>query len=157
MGRRRPDSPKTPPKKVAADASWYKKFRAQAYAKHDEFKKLNIESKAHRLTEQEWLRTCNHFGGCAFCGGRDIVSKEYFIAFKDGGRYIYGNIIPLCEKCAGMSRQRPNPFLYLDYRCSNVRDKIRFGGFAYCNKQTLPNLVAYLKPILEAGNEKQEE
>jgi len=51
------------------------------------------------MTEQEWLKNCSYFKGCAMCGEHDIQVRQYFIPRKDGGRYTKKNMIPMCPTC----------------------------------------------------------
>jgi RNA polymerase subunit RPABC4/transcription elongation factor Spt4 len=56
------------------------------------------------LSEDLWLKTCRYFEGCAICGANDIQLRHSFIPRKLGGKYVVGNIIPLCSKCANKFR-----------------------------------------------------
>lgn len=87
------------------------------------------------LTQQQWLKTCSHFGGCAFCESKSIDTRAYFIPFKLGGRYCDWNIVPACEACATRIKLMDNPFVYLERR--SERDK-------------LLGVIQYLEEILDA-------
>lgn len=52
------------------------------------------------LTEEQWLKTVKHFNGCAMCGSEEVDTRQYFIPFKNGGRYCDWNVIPVCTNCA---------------------------------------------------------
>lgn len=89
------------------------------------------------LTEAEWLKACEYFGGCAICGDEHIETREYFVDFKSGGKYAAWNIFPMCGKCATHARFVDNPFVWMD----------RFLGSAYklgLNKERRQKLVDYL-------------
>lgn len=51
------------------------------------------------MTEDEWLKNCKHFKGCAMCGKNDIQVRQYFIPRKQGGRYTRKNMLPMCPEC----------------------------------------------------------
>lgn len=76
------------------------------------------------LTEEEWLSTCKHFGGCALCGDKHIETRHFFIQYKEGGRYAPWNILPLCGKCS-VKRYDDNPFksMYRKLKAANSIDQ----------------------------------
>ena len=81
------------------------------------------------LTQDEWISACIHFGKCAVCRNESVDARSFFIHYSLGGRYAAWNVIPVCEKCAIALRRQQNPFIsYPD---------------------SVPTIVAYLKPILE--------
>lgn len=73
------------------------------------------------MTEEEWHKVCEYFGGCAICGEEHIESREFFINFKDGGKYAAWNMFPLCGKCATHTKFTANPFMWLDKRMGYTR------------------------------------
>lgn len=79
----------------------------------------------HPLTEQEWMRACRFFNGCAQCGNESIDARGFFIKFKDGGRYCDWNIIPLCSKCSADWGLSPNPFKAAWHRDNRARERAR--------------------------------
>ena len=91
------------------------------------------------LTQDQWLATCGHFNGCAYCSAESIDSRVYFIPFKLGGRYCDWNIIPACEKCAMRVKLIDNPFVYAER--PNER-------------QALQRIINYLEERLNAAVEK---
>lgn len=68
------------------------------------------------LSEDEWHKACQYFGGCALCGNEHIEAREFFLPFGKGGKYAAWNMFPLCGKCATISRRVENPFRWLDNR-----------------------------------------
>lgn len=66
------------------------------------------------LTEEEWLKICDYFGGCAICGSDHIETREFFVKFTEGGRYAPWNVFPMCGKCATTTRVVDNPLVWLD-------------------------------------------
>lgn len=67
------------------------------------------------MTEQEWYKACSYFGGCAFCNNSHIETRQFFIPFKEGGRYSPWNVFPMCGDCAVRIVPRTtNPFLFMD-------------------------------------------
>lgn len=62
------------------------------------------------LREDQWLKACMFFKGCAVCRDEEIETRGYFVPFKDNGKYCDWNIIPLCGHCSGDRWRVPNPF-----------------------------------------------
>lgn len=56
------------------------------------------------LTEAQWLKSCDYFKGCSICGKHDIQVRQYLIPRKDGGRYVGGNMLPMCPTCCDLFR-----------------------------------------------------
>lgn len=87
------------------------------------YSKWLIESKDFKktlLTETEWLMTCKVFKGCAICHGH-IEIREFVIPYVNGGKYIQGNIIPLCIKCTNTYNKitKYGIFINLLLKCSD--------------------------------------
>lgn len=93
-----------------------------------------------RLTEEQWLDACKHFGGCAMCGSEDISTRTFFVPFREGGRYADWNVIPTCQECGFIRRKNPNPFVFMDPNAGTGTSK---------SKQHLQNIVDYLRPKIE--------
>lgn len=94
-----------------------KKFIEQkqsiANARYQDWMDLtNVEFKP--MNEQEWLATCMYFDGCAICGDEHIEAREFFVPFKEGGRYTSWNMFPMCGKCKAVVHHIANPFIWLD-------------------------------------------
>ena len=87
------------------------------------------------LTEDQWLKACKYFGGCAFCGAESIDSRGYFVPFSEGGRYCDWNMLPLCERCATATRLQPNAFA------------------SGCRPKRLVEIINYLEDKLNAASE----
>lgn len=52
------------------------------------------------LTDEEWQRTVNDFGGlCAYCGEVPFAHLEHFIGIVQGGGSTPGNCLPSCIAC----------------------------------------------------------
>lgn len=126
-----------------ADATrdWRKRKRAESDAAYAAWldKIAALPKDYPTLTQEQWLRACAHFNGCAFCGAASIDARVYFIPFKAGGRYCDWNIVPACEKCAVRIKLMPNTFAYLER--APERDK-------------LLGIIKYLEAILDAAVEK---
>lgn len=119
---------------------------AQSYK--DWLEQLNSIS-THVLTEDEWLAACEHFGGCAFCGSDSIDARQYFIPFKEGGKYNACNVVPACDQCATSLKETPNPFIYMNKVLS--RNKAMERGQSV---RKLKSITEYLQSkIEEAKNE----
>lgn len=66
------------------------------------------------MTQEEWIETCSYFEGCAICGKEHIEAREFFVPFKNGGKYAPYNMFPLCNSCLQNVKIKDNPFLWLD-------------------------------------------
>ncbi len=105
------------------------------------------------LTEEQWLETCKHFGGCAYCGAEAIDVRSMFIKFDKGGRYCAWNIIPACEKCETSLNSISNPFLRMNnkiYRSEHYTTK----KLGY-NLDNLQKITQYLKSKMESIDGKE--
>lgn len=74
------------------------------------FKQLRIADKNRRayremnsvsdLTEQEWQRVLDLFGGrCAYCGSDGKITRDHVVPLTKGGGYTSTNIVPCCSSC----------------------------------------------------------
>lgn len=83
----------------------------------------------HTLTEEEWAVTCSYFDGCALCSDEHIEGRKMFLLAKDGGRYTFFNVIPVCGKCATVGRETVNPYVYFSpkngWKINSRPDKLR--------------------------------
>lgn len=61
------------------------------------------------LTEDQWLKACSHFNGCAWCGSDSIDARTMFVSPDDGGMYTAWNIIPTCTMCAMSIKAKKDP------------------------------------------------
>lgn len=50
------------------------------------------------VTDQEWIKACKFFSGCAFCGGPIQVQGRFFPR-RLNGEHTAWNVIPVCEDC----------------------------------------------------------
>ena len=107
--------------------------------------------KMHTLTEDEWMKACMHFGGCAFCGAASIDTRQYFIKFKEGGKYNACNIVPACDLCATDLKKNPNPFRYMDKQLNESKSIYRGQ-----NRERLKRIVDYLQCIIEEAKNEPE-
>ena len=73
------------------------------------------------MNEKDWLTTCMYFDGCAICGDEHIEAREFFVPFKEGGRYTSWNMFPMCNKCVTLVRRTANPFIWLDNYLGQAR------------------------------------
>lgn len=92
------------------------------------------------LSEEQWLETCRFFGGCALCGNEHIESRQFFINFKDGGKYTVWNMFPACSECSKHVRQVSNPFVWMHPIIGNA--KVYLPKF---DKTRQTNLLRYLE------------
>ena len=131
----------------AAHYEWVHKKKEQANdALSDWVSKISTQP-TKPLTEEQWIKACKHFGGCAYCGNANIDVRSMFIRYKDGGRYCAWNIVPACERCETVRKSIHNPFLRMDqsfYRGSS--DPAKKYGFSLENLQ---RIVEYLQSNME--------
>lgn len=95
----------------------------------------------HALSEEQWMRACRHFNGCAQCGDENIEARGFFIQFSEGGRYCDWNILPMCQRCASELKKQVNPF-----RMAWQRDNI---GRKFNRRECLVKIEAYLGGIID--------
>lgn len=59
-----------------------------------------MDAVEHDLTPEQWSALQEAWGGCAYCGARDIaLQRDCVIALSRGGRYTLDNIAPACASC----------------------------------------------------------
>lgn len=87
-----------------------KKIASLKYSEWLDLTKLDFKL----LSEDDWLKACAYFDGCAICGNDHIEAREFLVGFQEGGRYTAWNIFPMCGRCAKLARQTANPFIWLD-------------------------------------------
>lgn len=81
--------------------AWDAKKTAEGQQLQVELTKLLESVQFKPMTEAEWLQTCKFFNGCALCGDSHIEVRKFLINFEKGGSYSVGNVLPMCNKCAG--------------------------------------------------------
>ena len=107
------------------------------------------EQPVQALTEEQWMKACRHFGGCAYCGSPEIDARSMFISFKDGGRYCAWNIIPACERCETACKVTANPFERMDEKVKRQQTcQTKKYGFTLENLQ---KIVDYLQDNMEVN------
>ncbi len=104
---------------------FYEKSKRVAQQRYEDWIELVDGAFTHTLTEEEWLRACDYFDGCALCGSENISTRHYFIPFKAGGKYTEYNIIPVCEECTLTLKRAKNPFKYMDKELIKFTDGSR--------------------------------
>lgn len=97
------------------------------------------------LTEEQWLRACRHFNGCAWCGSSEIDTRSFFMDLSVGGRYCEWNIVPQCSTCSRLVSTKFNPF-----RTSFKRDN---NGRVNIYRDCVDRIVEYLQPLVQKGIE----
>lgn len=93
------------------------------------------------LTEQQWMDACRFFDGCARCHSKEIDARGFFIGPAQGGRYCDWNIIPLCERCAGVWDVNRVTFMRIMRRDQEAR--------SHEYRESLFRIVEYLHGRLE--------
>lgn len=82
------------------------------------------------LTEQEWLKTCSTFNGCALCGLESIDERLLVIPTRLKGKLYTYNTIPTCSRCAKLIRdsQTGNPLLpfYKNYEYNIIQRMLAY-------------------------------
>lgn len=100
----------------------------------------NIKRPTKLLKEDEWLRACSYFNGCAICGNESIEVRWIFVPPQlfGKGSYTACNVIPVCGKCGEILLKKDlNPFSYMGEQGINQL------------KGNINNIVDYLQMILE--------
>lgn len=148
-------APKRRPRKIYNDGKSYsmrayERRTKAADERYEAWIKRLTSIQTHTLTEDEWLRACSYFGGCALCGSESIDTRGYFIRFKDGGRYNACNIIPLCESCATSVKRQPNLFRQMNPAIN--RNLAVSKGLTLAR---LENTAKYLQNIMEVIENEQ--
>lgn len=111
----RHDKDRTPPDRYRSHCKVCERNRKKSRDKFNDNGTFKAFSKALKndlleslptepLTEAQWLKACDYFKGCSICGAHDIQVRQYFITRKDGGKYVAGNMLPMCPKCCDLFR-----------------------------------------------------
>ena len=80
---------KFPTTRSAATSARYAKRRKNRLARVD-----------NDLTDAEWLRLLDAWGGCAYCQGEGAaLQRDCVQPVSRGGRYTLGNVVPACASC----------------------------------------------------------
>jgi 5-methylcytosine-specific restriction endonuclease McrA len=54
----------------------------------------------HDLTAEQWTALTDAWGGCAYCGARDVdLQRDCVLPISRGGRYTLDNVVPACRSC----------------------------------------------------------
>jgi 5-methylcytosine-specific restriction endonuclease McrA len=54
----------------------------------------------HDLTDDQWTWLQAAWGGCAYCGAKDIgLQRDCILPISRGGRYTLDNVVPACPAC----------------------------------------------------------
>lgn len=115
------------------------KYKDSITKRYEDWQARLSKIKTHTLTEDEWLKACFFFNGCAWCGDEHIEARQYFIAFRHGGSYTACNILPACEKCAIRLYNIPNSF----YKFNSIdMDMYRSTKLP---KENLQRIIQYLE------------
>lgn len=126
--------------------NWLAKKKKSIEEKYEQWMELtNVDFKP--LKEEDWLKTCSYFGGCAICGSKHIESREFFVPFQVGGKYTSWNVFPLCGQCRIATKKFTNPFMWLD----NYYGRWATKSFTPERKQ---RLVDYLRQQIERSEDK---
>jgi 5-methylcytosine-specific restriction endonuclease McrA len=63
-------------------------------------RKRRMERVEHDLSNEQWDALKAAWGGCAYCGARDVpLQRDCVQALSRGGRYTLDNIVPACGPC----------------------------------------------------------
>lgn len=119
-----------------------RKSLGEQYAKWLDLSKIEFKP----MTQEQWIDVCAHFGGCAICDNEHIEAREYFVPFKEGGKYAPWNMFPLCGACAPKVRITSNPFVYFDTRLN--------GSSQHCmSKDKMQRLLEYFVMQIERSKD----
>lgn len=63
-------------------------------------REARLKKLPHTLTAEQWQKILGDFNEeCAYCGNKEEIQQEHFIALNKGGEYTHNNIIPACRIC----------------------------------------------------------
>lgn len=55
----------------------------------------------------EWKKAIEYFDNCcAYCGSKEKLTQDHFVALSKGGEYSINNIIPCCLRCNESKRDK---------------------------------------------------
>ena len=98
------------------------------------------------MSEEDWLRTCRFFDGCAICSSKHIDARYLFVPTKDGGRYCAWNTIPVCNVCLKLLRNTTlDPFKSIMDMHKNYNGLVRFSD----KRDVVNKIKGYLYKELE--------
>lgn len=67
---------------------------------HCEKRRSRSNGLSSTLTIQQWQTIKLYFDNkCAYCGKKEKLEQEHFVALSKGGEYTHNNIIPACRSC----------------------------------------------------------
>lgn len=71
--------------------------RAARYARR---RKKRVDAADNDLTAAQWSALRESWGGCAYCGAKDVaLQKDCMLPISRGGRYTVTNVVPACGSC----------------------------------------------------------
>ena len=71
--------------------------RTARYARRRKRRMLRV---THDLSDEQWLALKEAWGGCAYCGAKDVpLQRDCVLPISNGGRYTIGNVAPACRSC----------------------------------------------------------
>jgi 5-methylcytosine-specific restriction endonuclease McrA len=63
-------------------------------------RKRRLAGVANDLTPAQWTAIQAAWGGCAYCGARDVaLQRDCVLPVSRGGRYTLANVVPACRRC----------------------------------------------------------
>jgi 5-methylcytosine-specific restriction endonuclease McrA len=63
-------------------------------------RKRRMDRVQHDLSDEQWIRLKEAWGGCAYCGVPDKpLQRDCVLPLSRGGRYTLENIVPACRSC----------------------------------------------------------
>ncbi|MDM7831866.1 HNH endonuclease [Cellulomonas edaphi] len=69
-------------------------------ARYARRRKKRMDAVEHDLTPAQWAALTAAWGGCAYCGARDVpLQRDCVLPISRGGRYTLANIAPACASC----------------------------------------------------------
>lgn len=136
-----------PERRKARSTRWYDKVLTETEQRYENWKKVTAALPFKILSEDQWLAACEYFRGCAICGEDHIETRQYFIQFQEGGKYVVWNIFPMCGKCSTYMRKTPNPF-------KNMSEFFAGDGM-YIKEDKAKRLVDYLQLQIEKVQNEQ--
>uniref|UniRef100_A0A6H1ZIK1 Putative homing endonuclease n=1 Tax=viral metagenome TaxID=1070528 RepID=A0A6H1ZIK1_9ZZZZ len=59
------------------------------------------------FSNEQWISCLKYFNNrCAYCGKKENIEQDHFVALLEGGEYTINNIIPACKSCNSSKRHQ---------------------------------------------------
>ena len=88
------------PEKRKAVASAWSDANPEKRRQYKHRRRAAKRSLLSTLTVAQWEDIKQHFdNACCYCGKKELLHQEHFLALSKGGEYSHDNILPACRSC----------------------------------------------------------